>query len=253
MKVFKKDVTVMHDKIICSKNTRMEDLDPIEEFKYNLEHLTNLFEKEHIDYYKIHKKFFNSVTMADTLRGNSKTSINLFYNNALNLSGIKSGVILDYGCSLGHNGPSLKDRGSFYYIGADHNLLSLLIGSLRFPELDSFYHVDSKSKDVLIELKDNSVDLIIMSLVNNYKNIENLLPAFRRVLKPGGYFYIESHESRGTPKYDEREFIVKYITEYFKIVELLPGKNCASTLDQLLEKETDTKFKYKISGCFKLK
>lgn len=195
----------------------------------------------------MHKKFFDQATIP-------KDGINIFYQNALELSKIKSGIILDYRCSLGHNGDSLKARGNFYYIGADHNLLSLMIGSLKFPSLDSFYHVDSIGGRSLNDIEDGTVDLIIMSLVNNYKNIEDLLPEFTRVLKLGGCLYIESHESRGTPKLEERKFMVQYLKNNFKVTKLLNNttNSCALNLDDLLI-QSDDKFKYKLSGCFQRK
>lgn len=243
---------LLNNKIISDFEYDENNFKEINEFKFDKKWIDKKFSSQE-QYYTIHNKFYNLSTLSNSFDNNKKIykyGINKHYYDALKSSNIKNGVILDYGCSLGHNSVSLKERGNFYYIGADHNLLSLLIGSTVYTNADIFYKINSDEDAIFKHIKDNSIDLIIMSLVNNYRNIDILFKAYLRILKNNGMIFIETHGARGTPKELERQILYKYLKENFKILNLIKVKDNINTLEDILIKKDEKIFKHKISGCF---
>jgi ubiquinone/menaquinone biosynthesis C-methylase UbiE len=123
----------------------------------------------------------------------------------------KDSLIVDYGCGYGRTLNQLKSKGFNSLIGYDYSSKMIERGKKEYPQLDLRI-----SKNNVINCYSNTVDMVILFAVLTCI-IENeiqksLINEIHRILKPGGYIYINDFllntDKRNVERYDK--FVDKY-------------------------------------------
>jgi SAM-dependent methyltransferase len=146
------------------------------------------------------------------------------YTRALDWSSLADGaVVLDYGCGIAWASALLKRKlPRLTYIGADTDRFALAAASALYPEADHLYRVEAEAPDLLY-LRDDSVDLIILSLITVYTRCREFFADLERVLRPGGHLHIETHKRGQKPAGPERSFMADRLDSAFDTVRLADG------------------------------
>jgi len=131
-------------------------------------------------------------------------------------------VILDVGCGYGRTLEQLHEAGYTKLIGIDFSENMIERGMQQFPYLDL-----RLTKSEIIEMKDNSVDAVILfavltCIISDEEQIA-IIKEIHRVLKPNGILYVNDFllntDERNLKRYDE--FKDKY--EKYGVFELQEG------------------------------
>jgi SAM-dependent methyltransferase len=114
------------------------------------------------------------------------------YVKIIDILKIKNEVILDFGCCMGHASFVFKERTpKATYIGADLNAANLLAGKSEYNP--KFLYKVKYTEPCLDGIKDDSIDLIIVSRLTDWTEVDNFFPEFNRVLKKGGHLFVRSN------------------------------------------------------------
>jgi len=102
------------------------------------------------------------------------------------------GVVLDFGCNMAHASFVFKERApKATYIGADLDFNALLAAKEVYNP--KFLYKVKYDEPCLSYIKNNSIDLLIVSRLTNWSGVDNFFPEFSRVLKKGGHLFVWSN------------------------------------------------------------
>lgn len=112
--------------------------------------------------------------------------------------GVKEGdIVLDFGCNVGHYTiPAAKvvgNHGRIYAVDKDMESLNELMHIAKAEGLKNIVPVHSQSADLKINLKDKSVDVVLLYDVLHYMNVTERNKIYKesyRVLKTGALLLV---------------------------------------------------------------
>jgi len=151
------------------------------------------------------------------------------YSKIINILSFNRGVVLDFGCSMAHASFIFKERAPrSTYVGADLDFNALLAAKEVYNP--KFLYKVKYGEPCLSYIKNNSIDLLIVSRLTNWSGVDNFFPEFNRVLKEGGHLFVWSnaggcHSSLGHEVTKLK--VYKYLKDNYKSYKM-PGKDLES-------------------------
>ena len=151
------------------------------------------------------------------------------YVKIIKILSFSKGVVLDFGCNMAHASFVFKERApKTIYIGADLDFNALLAAKEIYNP--KFLYKVKYGEPCLNYIKNNSIDLLIVSRLTNWSGVDNFFPEFNRVLKEGGHLFVWSnaggcHSSLGHEVTKLK--VYKYLKDNYKSYKM-PRKDLES-------------------------
>lgn len=140
------------------------------------------------------------------------------------INSVKKKTVLDIACGTGYGSQFIAKHAAHVY-GVDISEEAIKYAEKNYPAKNLTYKVGDGNQ---IPLKDGVVDAVVsMETIEHIEDQETFLSEVKRVLKPGGNFYVSTPNDKEYPKgnhFHVREHnprsLEKLLKKYFKNVQL---------------------------------